>query len=154
MYLSNMVFSSVRLSRYLDEDELLSFEKIDWININEISFDGGYIVPTSNAFVDYSDWVINGLRLEIEEENKQHFFTETLLYLIKNFFNPLGIKLNGNIFAIDHLFGSYHCYFVKDSQIMVNLEATNYFENLELSKDIDTNLRLIKGHMKEFIDKN
>ena len=154
MYLTNMVFSGIKLSRHLDDDELIRFEKIDFININDISFDGGYIVPTSNTFIDCNSWTVNGLRLEIEEKTKQHFFIETLLYLINNFFNPLGIKLNGNIFAVDHLFGSFQCYFVKDSQIMVNLDAAQYFENLEFSKDIATNRRLVEACMKEFIDKN
>jgi len=154
MYLSNMVFSSLKLSRHLDEDELIRFEKIDFVNINDISFDGGYIVPTSNTFVDCNTWTINGLRLEIEEKDKQHFFIETLVYLINNFFKPIGVKLNGNIFAIDHLFGSFQCYFVKDSQVMVNMEAVQYFESLEFSKDINTNLLLIAGCMKEIIDKN
>jgi hypothetical protein len=154
MYLSNMVFSSLKLSRHLDEDELIRFEKIDFVNINDISFDGGYIVPTSNTFVDCNTWTINGLRLEIEEKDKQHFFIETLVYLINNFFKPIGVKLNGNIFAIDHLFGSFQCYFVKDSHIMVNMEAVQYFESLEFSKDINTNLLLIAGCMKEIIDKN
>jgi len=154
MYLANMVFSSLRLSRHLDEDELLNFEKIDFVNINEISFDGGYIVPTNSTFVDYNSWTVNGLRLEIEEKNKQHFFIETLLYLINNFFNPRQIKINGHIFAIDQLFGSYQCYFVKDSLIYPNLEAVRYFDSLEFSTDIDTNLRLVEACMKEFIDKN
>lgn len=154
MYLANMIFSSLRLSRHLEDDELLRFEKIDFININDITFEGGCIVPTANTFVDCNTWTVNGLRLVIEEKNKQHFFVETLLYLINNFFNPLGIRLNGNLFAVDNLFGSFHCYFVKDNRIMVNFDAVQYFENLELSKDIDTNLRMVEACMKELIDKN
>lgn len=154
MIISNMVFSGIRLSRPLDENELLEFESISYININEIEYTGVEMITTDSTFPDTNTWVINGIRLEIEDTNKQHFFIETLLYLIKNFFQPKNIYLNGHLFATDDLFGSHHCYYITNNHILVNQEAINYFDKLILCKDIFDNHRLVKNHMKEIIDKN
>ena len=149
-----MVFSGVKLSRPLDENELLQFEAINRINLNEISYNGTEVIGLDNFFEDTNPWVVNGIRLEIEEKDKQHFFVETLLYLINNFFGPKNINLNGHIFATDDLFGAYHCYYVSNNHIHINLEATNYFSNLTLCNDIFDNHRQIRNYMKELIDKN
>lgn len=154
MLLANMVFSGVKLSRPLDEDELLQFESIYRISVNEVEYNGTEIIANPIIFEETNPWVINGIRLEIEDCNKQHFFVETLLYLIKNFFSPKNILLNGHLFATDDLFGSHQCYYVGNNHILVNQDAITYFDNLVLCADIFDNHKRVKEHMKDIIDKN
>ena len=51
MILANMVYSGVRLSRPLDENELLEFEDISYININEVEYTGVFILVGFSALI-------------------------------------------------------------------------------------------------------
>lgn len=149
-----MICSGIRLSRSLEEDELLQFESIGYITLNEVEFNGTEMTSLYSTFEDNSSWVVNGIRLEIEDYSKHHFFVETLLYLIKNFFTPKNILLNGHLFATDDLFGAYQCYYINNNRVLVNQDAITYFEGLKLCNDIFDNHKRVKEHMKSIIDKN
>lgn len=149
-----MAFSSVRLSRRLEEDELLEFECIMYVTTNEADYNGQEMVCNDSTFTNFNMWVVNGLRLDIEDGDDYIFFIEMLLYLIKRFFEPKNIYLNGHIFATDDLFGSFQCYYVSNNHILVNQQAINYFDQLILCNGISNNHSMIKNHMREIIDKN
>lgn len=149
--MADIIHSGLKLSRFLDEDELDEFERIRCIKVNDIAFIENRAVPTEREFYTDNHWEISSVRLLFSLEGEQTFFIETLYYIIKDFFQPNGIKLNGYVLAIDSLFGSIICIYVDNNNIYYLPDVINYFENLNLSDNYQTNFTLISEHMKNLI---
>lgn len=155
MIFVDMVFSSIRLSRLLDVDEEMQLDSIRQIEANHVTLIGNEIVPLQDrSLLESSYWKADDVRLVLEGPDKYHFFLESLSWLINNFFIPKNVILNGYVFGIDHLFGSFHCYYVHSNRIFILPDMITYFDNLCLSPDIHNNLSLVTTHMKNLIDKS
>jgi hypothetical protein len=155
MIFVDMVFSSIRLSRLLDIDEEMQLESIRQIQANQVTLIGNEVAPLQNtSLIESSYWKVDDVRLVLEGPDKYHFFLESLIWLIHNFFIPKNVILNGYVFGVDHLFGSFHCYYVYGNRVFILPDMITYFDNLCLSPDIHINLSLISKHMEELVNKS
>ncbi len=155
MSLVNMVFSSIRLSRCLDISEEKELEAFKVLHLNDITMIGNEVAALPNVlFFETTYWRVEDVRLVLNKPDKQHFFMESLVWLINNFFVPKNIALNGYVFGVDQLFGSFACFFVYNNRIFILPDMVSYFEGLHFSDDIYINFNLVSKHMKELIDKS
>ncbi len=84
-----------KFSRQLTVDELVDLDGIhekDWRD--DDTRPGG-----KEGYGYYCQWVSDkrGMNLEWDEGEKFYYYVEWLKWLIKNFFEPKGIKLNGSV---------------------------------------------------------
>lgn len=151
MNIADQIYSGIKLSRCLDDDELDEFERIQTIKVDEITFIDNKVVTTGNQFYTQSKWEISSIHLTFPRSEEQSFFIETLLYLINDFFEPNRVNLNGYVLASDSIFGSMICIYVYNNSIYYLPDVVKYFEGLRLSDDYHTNHYLISQYMKNLI---
>ncbi len=150
-----MVFSNIRLSRCLDLEEEVYLENLKYVRVNDITMIGNEVAQLSDShFNEINYWKVEDTKLILDVRDRQHFFIESLMYLIKDFFAPKNIVLNGYLFGVDELFGSFHCYYVFNNRVFVLPDMIAYFDGLRLDTDIHTNLQLVSKHMQELIKNN
>lgn len=155
MAFADEIVSKLRLSRALTYEEEEELEKIHIVKIHDVTVINNVLIEVANTMDYFNPWeVIGGVTLEIKEEYRQCsvFFLESLMYLIRNFFIPNNLSVNGYLMGVDSFFGSYYCYYVHKNQVILLPEMVSYFENLNFSNDLNENITHIRNHMRQLLE--
>jgi hypothetical protein len=129
------------LSRILSLDEINQFNSINDIETKDYTLIGNQIVSVDGTEFEYTNfWRVNShsnLYLFINEAEDQHFFIESLICLIENFFEPKDIKLNGFIKGYDDIFGNYFSYIISNNKIYLEYEKYKNIYTCDIDEDMD-----------------
>jgi hypothetical protein len=129
------------LSRILTLDEIIQFNSINDIETKDYTLIGNQIVSVNGTEFEYTNfWRVNNhsnLYLYINEAEDQHFFIESLICLIENFFEPKDIKLNGFIKGYDDIFGNYFSYIISNNKIYLEYEKYKNIYTCDTDEDMD-----------------
>ncbi len=137
--MANKIYSTLKISRFLTDEEEEQFNDIFEIVLNKINLSNGDLVIIENENEIYCNrWKIKSqyLYLDIPEYKQEFYFIESLIYLIDNFFNPSNISINGDISGYDDIFGEYFYYEVTNSVIKYDYDKAKYLEHFDKENDI------------------
>jgi len=132
---------NLKLSRNLTLEEFSEFNAINDIETKDYTLIGNQIVSVNGTEFEYTNfWRINNhsnLYLYIDENEDHHFFIESLLYLIKYFFESKGIILNGIIKGYDDIFGNYFSYIICNNKIYLEYEKYKNIYTCDMDEEMD-----------------
>lgn len=143
MTIGSKIHSTLQLSRKLTDEEVLKFESIKYVNVYEFEHIHQTIYPLKVDFEYINNWVYEDGNLSIGYQNDKFFFIETLEYLIRIFFKPLGISIIGFVIGIDEIFGDYFSYYVEDSKVYIDINTVKNLETYVYSNDRLENINIV-----------
>ncbi len=85
------IYVTLKLSRSLTTDEIVELNSFDEVELSEYCLFGEEVKSIGLYFNYYNFWKYQNETLLLEKSElflEYYFFIESLLYLIKNFFNP------------------------------------------------------------------
>ena len=133
MSVASEIYVDLKTNRPLEKDEINEFNSHTFIDIKEFAIVGTQVVsinPENNKLIEYfNSWILkpnhNGthsLDMNIKKDEEEHYFVESLIFLIEHFFEPKGIKINGHFNGYDNIFGFTFRYNVIDNKIYYDFE--------------------------------
>lgn len=156
MSISSLCRSNLKFSRPLNENEIQEINSLNYFEAPECYVEqGNYTYQKLGLEFDcLNEWrhFDGELVLFKNEENKcwqeNYFIVESLMYILDTFIKPKNIKLEGYVVSLDAIFG--HCLIlqIRNNQIYVLKNLTEYFDNLNL----DLNLKF--ESMVKYVFKN
>lgn len=141
MSLASKINTNLNLNRQLLPEEFNFFNSINTIETKDYTLIDNRVVSIDGTEFEYINfWKINSnsvLHLNIIEKEDRHFFIESLLCLIDNFFEPKSIKINGIIKGYDDIFGSYFSYKVINNKIFLEYEQYKNIYTCDIDEEMD-----------------
>ncbi len=143
--IASKIFVNLITNRGLNCNEIKDFSDIHFIELKEYVVAGNQLIEVEGNLVDYfNSWTLSNnyertcsLNLTIKSGEEEHFFVESLMWLIENFFIPRGITLNGFFSGYDEIFGFHFRYNVVDNQVFFDFERLHYVQENHKDESLD-----------------
>ena len=134
--IASKIYVNLKTNRGLNCNEIKDFSDIHFIEIKEYVVAGNQLTEVEGNVIDYfSAWSISNnyegtssLNLIIKQGEEEHYFVESLMWLIENFFTPRAIILNGFFSGYDEVFGFHFRYNVINNHIFFDFERLHYVQ--------------------------
>ncbi len=142
--IASKIYVNLTTNRVLNCNEIKDFSDIHFIEIKEYIVAGNQLTEVKGNIIDYfNSWTLSNnyercnLNLIIKQGEEEHYFVESLMWLIENFFIPRGITLNGFFSGYDEIFGFHFRYNVINNQVFFDFERLNYVQENYKDESLD-----------------
>ncbi len=142
--IASKIYVNLTTNRELNCIEIKDFNDIHFIELKEYVVAGNQVTQVEGNLFDYFNaWTLSNnyercsLNLIIKNGEEEHFFVESLMWLIENFFTPRGIILNGFFSGYDEVFGFHFRYNVVNNQIFFDFERLHYVQENYKDESLD-----------------
>jgi hypothetical protein len=143
MIMASKIKSSIYTSRCLTFQEFTEFCNIGFMELSNFITLNNKVISTHTKDIGYiHSWKLEfndkgTSNLNIEINDQEFYFIESLLFLIENFFTPKSIFLNGYLDSYDSIFGTYICIKVVNNEIYFDYEKMKLLETIDPENPFD-----------------
>jgi hypothetical protein len=142
MSIASEIYVNLKTDRILELIEIEEFNKYTFIDVKEFAIAGSNVVsiiPSDGKLIEYyNSWTLRAnnegtynLDMLIKKDEEEHFFVESLIFLIENFFEPRGIRLNGYFNGYENIFGFTFKYLINNNIISIDFLNSGYKINID-----------------------
>ncbi len=143
MTIGSKIHSTLRTSRKLTDEEVSILKNTKYLKVYEFQKISNSVYPLQLDFEYFNKWVYDDGRLYIDNTSDEFFFIETLQYLIRVFFNPIGVTITGFVMGIDEIFGDYFSYYISESKIYIDIETVLNLQTYVYSQNKLENINIV-----------